>query len=65
MPRRWGSVERHPGKAYIRMGLVLGTGKGRDLKRAPLAASTRRDPRAAAAWFKDSEGNILALIQTL
>jgi hypothetical protein len=26
-----GSVERHPGKAYIRMGIVLGTVKGRDL----------------------------------
>ena len=26
-----GSVERRPGKAYIRMGIVLGTEKGRDL----------------------------------
>ena len=26
-----GSVERHPGKAYMRMGIVLGTVKGRDL----------------------------------
>ena len=24
-------MERHPGKAYIRMGIVLGTVKGRDL----------------------------------
>src|SRR5205085_5466184 len=36
-----GSVERHPGKAYIRMGIVLETVKGRDLKRAALDASTR------------------------
>jgi hypothetical protein len=26
-----GSVERHPGNAYIFMGIVLGTVKGRDL----------------------------------
>jgi hypothetical protein len=58
------SVERHPGKAYIRMGIVLGMVKGRDVserlvtrqrgthKRQPDQVTTEADDGAVATDFK-------------
>ena len=42
-PRRQGAWNGIRRKAYMRMGVVLEAVKGRDIKRAVLAASTRCD----------------------
>jgi hypothetical protein len=47
-------VERHPGKAYMRMGIVLGTVKGRDL-------SERLLPRQRGALMDGSESTLPTL----
>jgi len=52
-----GSVERHPGKAYIRMGIVLETVKGRDLSERLLPRQRGGDHGAARRCVIDLSGS--------